>query len=114
MIVLIAGSRSLKNPTLVSAAVEAAGFSPITEIVTGGAEGIDTLADQWAKDHGIDRVVMPANWKKYKRAGGYHRNERMVNYADAVIVIWDGKSNGTRHTIQIAQIRKKPIHIFLA
>jgi hypothetical protein len=113
MKVLICGSRSIKDPEVVPRAVQASGFQPITEIVTGGASGVDTLADGWAHAVELDRTIMFANWKARGKAAGYHRNERMVRYADVVIAIWDGKSTGTAHTMQIARIQGKPCYVFM-
>lgn len=114
MKVVICGSRSIKDPKAIQRAVDASGFDPITEVVTGGAEGVDKMADVWSHDARIDRTVMYPNWGKYGRSAGYMRNERMIKYADAVIAIWDGKSKGTAHSIQIARNLGKPCYVFMA
>jgi hypothetical protein len=110
---LICGSRSIKDPEVIQRAVTTSGFEPITEVVTGGAPGVDTLADRWAHDNFIDRTVMHANWGGRGKGAGYHRNERMVSYSDAVVAIWDGSSKGTAHTIQIARNKGKRCFVFM-
>lgn len=50
------------------------------EVVTGGAQGADTWGQQWASQAGIDTVIMPANWKRYGKFAGPHRNHRMAAY----------------------------------
>jgi hypothetical protein len=36
----------------------------------------------------------------------------MVDLADRVLIVWDGKSRGTRHTLTYAQKHAKP-HILI-
>lgn len=54
---------------------------PMTEVVTGGAHGVDTLAHHWALDEGIRTRVFPADWKRHGRAAGPIRNRAMAEYA---------------------------------
>src|SRR5690242_15034090 len=98
MRVIIAGSRDIKDVSLVAQAVERSGFN-VTEVVEGGARGVDTLAFGWAQLQKIPVKPFPANWKRYGRQAGILRNIEMADYADALIAIWDGKSRGTRHMI---------------
>jgi hypothetical protein len=83
-----------------------------TEVVSGGAPGVDTFAIDWATNNGIDLTVMPANWGRYKKAAGYRRNARMAEYADQLIAIWDGQSPGTRNMINIMVKKDKPVWLF--
>lgn len=78
----------------------------ISEIVTGGADGIDKIADDIAKEYGVDRVIFHANWKRHGTKAGPIRNLKMVNYVGkggGVIAVWDGKSKGTASTIKYAE-----------
>lgn len=110
MKVLIAGSRSLNDIGLVENAVLASGFE-VSEVVSGGARGIDTCAARWAKLHGKKLTVMLADWEEHGLKAGYMRNKTMVDYADATICIWDGKSKGTKHTINITKSAGKPVYV---
>lgn len=83
----------------------------ITEIVSGGAKGADTLAEQYAKDHDLLLKVFPANWDLHGKSAGYIRNLDIVHYADAIIAFWDGQSRGTLHTINLSKQYKKILHI---
>lgn len=83
----------------------------ITEIISGGARGVDRLGEKFAKIGNIKLTVIKPNWKKYGKKAGFLRNKEMVDKADALIAIWDGKSKGTKHTIDLA--RKKGIPIYL-
>jgi hypothetical protein len=98
---IIAGSRTLTDYKLIQEAVTESKFD-ITRVVVGGALGIDQLAEQWAKDKFIQRTVFYPDWSSGKQAG-YIRNEKMANFADALIAIWDGESKGTAHMIDIAR-----------
>jgi len=41
------------------------------------------------------------------------RNKQIVDAADEVIAFWDGKSSGTKSTIDFAQEKGIPTHIIL-
>lgn len=114
MKVIIAGSRSITNYNLLKEAIEESGFS-ISEIVSGGAKGVDSLGEKYAKENNISLKIFKADWKnlntpnaiikmgkygKYNAKAGIDRNEKMGNYADALIAIWDRKSKGTKHMIE--------------
>lgn len=107
MKVAIVGSRSLENkPSAVRDAIERAPWM-IPEysdliIVSGGASGVDTFAEQFAKDRMYDTIIIEPEWQKYGPAAGPKRNTKIVEEADAVVAIWDGKSNGTKDTIDKA------------
>jgi len=84
------------------------------EIVTGGAAGVDTVAEKWAKRHGIEWICFLPQYKIY---GGkwapIKRDEDMINYCDELIAFWDGKSPGTKYSIDYAirMGRKVNVHI---
>ncbi len=72
-------------------------------IISGGARGVDTLAEQFAKEFNLDLKIFKADWDKYGRAAGPKRNEQMVLVADGVIAFWDYKSKGTKTTIDFCK-----------
>ena len=106
MKVIIAGSRTLSNPLLITQAIEESGFE-VTEVVSGCAQGVDRAGEDWAALNNIPVKRFPAKWHKHGRQAGWLRNKEMAVYADALIAIWDGKSKGTRHMIEIAKSREK-------
>lgn len=110
MKVIIAGTRSIKDYKLVVETVGRSGFN-IEEVVTGCATGVDRLGEQWARANNIKIKEMPAEWTLYGKVAGPIRNIKMAEYADAAIIIWDGKSPGTRNMIENMIRRKKPYHI---
>lgn len=101
MKVIIAGSRTIFDSRLVYQAVERSGFE-ITEVVSGGAKGVDELGERWARSRSLRFTVFSAEWGKYGTSAGPVRNTRMAEYADALIAVWDGRSPGTGNMITTA------------
>lgn len=110
MRVIIAGSRGIDDYATVSAAVTRSGFT-ITRVLSGMARGVDTIAIRYAAANGLPLDAFPAEWSQWGRAAGYRRNVRMAKNADALIAIWDGKSPGTRHMIDVA--KANGLHVFV-
>lgn len=106
---IIAGSRSLKDFKLIQEAITESKFD-VTRVIVGGAGGIDQLAERWAKEKFMRYTVFYPDWSRGKSAG-YIRNEKMADQADALIAIWDGKSVGTAHMIDIA--RKYGLKVYI-
>ena len=104
MKLLIAGSRSITEFDL-SQYVS----SEIDTVISGGAGGIDSLAERYADVHRLSKFIVRPRYDLYGRAAPLRRNEQMVDMADAVLVIWDGKSKGTRHTLEYAKKVNKPL-----
>ena len=107
MRVAIVGSRNLM--------VDIAKYIPAntTEIVSGGARGVDTLAERWADQNNIPKVIFKPDYKRHGRASPIKRNVLIVEAADLVVAIWDGESRGTKFTIDYAKQVGKPVQIVL-
>lgn len=73
---------------------------PITEVVSGVAQGADKGGEHWAEKHKIPVKQFPANWDRYGKSAGYKRNTQMAEYAEAVILFPGGV--GTNHMFAIA------------
>ena len=112
MRVIIAGSRNLENYLLVVQAMQRCGYD-VTEVVSGCATGIDTLGERWARSNNLPIKEMPANWNQHGKAAGPIRNREMAKYADAAVIIWDGKSPGTRNMVDEMIRQKKPYYLQL-
>ena len=108
---LIAGSRDIQDYTILQAAIKDSGFK-ITKVISGGARGVDTLAIRWAIQNQIDCIIRPAKWDIWGKKAGYVRNTFMVGEASQVITIWDGKSKGTKHIIDIVKEQNKKLFIY--
>ncbi len=83
------------------------------EIVSGGAVGVDSCAEQYAKENGIKLTVFPPQYERYGRAAPIVRNKEIVDYADKIIVFWNGSSKGTLSVIKYAKKTAKPCEIIL-
>lgn len=73
--------------------------SKISLIISGGARGADSLAEEFAKNHQLPLKVYYADWKAYGKYAGFTRNTKIVREADIVFAFWDGRSKGTANTI---------------
>ena len=70
-----------------------------TEIVSGGANGIDNCARNYALSHDLKLTEFLPEYSKYGRSAPLKRNLQIIEYADLVIAFWDGKSRGTKYVI---------------
>lgn len=79
----------------------------IIEIVSGGARGVDSLAERLANEENFLLKVFPADWNKYGKSAGPIRNRQMVEYIkekDGVcLIFWDGQSRGTKNDIDLCK-----------
>ena len=82
------------------------------EIISGGARGIDTLAREYAQAHGIPCTEIRPDYARYGKGAPLRRNLEIIEKADLVIALWDGKSTGTAHTIRKCREIGKPVVIF--
>ena len=106
MKLLIAGSRGITEYDL------APHIPADTDlIISGGAKGVDTIAEQYADSKRISKLILRPRYDLYRRAAPIKRNERMVELCDSVLIIWDGKSKGTKRTIDYAAKLGTPVNI---
>lgn len=75
-----------------------------TALIEGGASGADSAARRWARLGRLPVQTFKANWKKYGRAAGPIRNERMVLEGKPDIVIAFPGGKGTRNMIDTARL----------
>lgn len=83
-----------------------------TEIVSGGARGVDSAAETEARKCGFPVRIFHARWDIYGRSAGMMRNEVMLNNCDSVTAFWDGKSPGTKHMIECARRANIPVMVY--
>lgn len=125
MKVAIVGSREIKDYSILEEAVKKSNFK-ITEVVSGGAKGVDSLAEEFANNNNIECTVFKPDWnninapnaivktneygKQYNVLAGFERNTKIVEYCDAMIAI-DNGSNGTGDSIKKMQATGKPLYV---
>ncbi len=115
MKLLVAGSRSITDYRIIKNAIEISIFSfgqPST-IISGCARGVDKLGEKWAKENNIAVERHPALWDTYGKKAGYIRNKEMVDACDGAVIIWDGRSKGTKHTIDLLKNSNKPYIVII-
>lgn len=114
MKVIIAGSRLIDREramfeidTLVIEAARA-GIS-VTEILSGHCEGVDRAGERWASIAGVRCQLFLARWRDHGRKAGPLRNQAMADLADALILVWDGKSRGSADVKRRALAKGIPV-----
>ena len=114
MKVVIAGSRNIPEDQnsfkLLLEVIKLSGYD-ITDVVCGKARGADSLGEKYARVKNLGLIEMPADWNKHGKAAGSIRNAAMAKVADAAIVLWDGKSPGSRNMIEQMSKQHKPCYI---
>lgn len=109
---IIAGSRDVTEYNWVRIAVEESGFE-ITEVVSGGARGVDRLGERYAKENDISIKRFIPDWDGLGKKAGHVRNREMGDYADALIAIWDGVSKGTKGMIDYANNKGLEVYVLI-
>lgn len=111
MKVVVSGSRGIADVDYVVNCIENSHFE-ITELIVGDARGVDVIAARWAASKGIKYKIVPAKWDVHGKAAGPIRNREMITEGEAVIAIWDGKSRGTKSSIDITREMGKPLKVW--
>lgn len=97
--------------------------SMITEVVSGGATGVDASGEGWL-DFNKEKYSNPTHpwptkkrfpvtkedWETKGRAAGPIRNAQMADYADALLLIWDGESKGSASMKREMEKRGKKVY----
>jgi len=109
MITIIAGNRNFHDLDVVRRAVAACPWQ-ISEIVSGGAPGVDALGEILAKERGLPLRVFPADWDRLGDAAGPVRNRQMAEVAQGLILVHNGRGPGSKNMLAIAKVRGLRIH----
>ena len=83
----------------------------ITEVVSGCAEGADTLGERWGDAKRIKVTRFPAEWERLGRAAGPVRNGQMAAYAQAFVAFLYPNSRGTANMIKQATKKGLRMHV---
>lgn len=113
--IIVCGGRDFIDAAAVSRAIRAIRdkYADLY-IITGGARGADTLANDCRVALGIDGVVVPADWDKHGRSAGPKRNAAMLDLlqrrheAIKAVVAFPGGS-GTENMMSLARAAKVPV-----
>jgi hypothetical protein len=109
MKIAVIGSRSFTDYELLKKTLNE--ITGITKVISGGAKGADSLAEQWAKEKQIETVIYKPDWAKYGRGAGVVRNRLIIEDCDLCIAFWDGESKGTKSSIDHCKKLNKKLTI---
>ncbi len=104
MKVAIIGSRKVKNPKVILKKMLEELPYECTEIVSGGTEGVDMLAEQFAKDHNLKLTVI-------NLPDAAEKSKAIADYADSLLAFWDCNSRGTAGIISSCTRKSKYVKI---
>lgn len=112
MKLIIAGTRTIhpSSAFIRSAIIDLYKLDNVEEIVSGGASGVDLAGEEYAWEYNKELTITPAKWDEHGKAAGPIRNAEMAEYADALLLIWDGKSKGSANMKQQMEKRLKPVY----
>ena len=85
-----------------------------TEIISGGARGIDRCAAAYARREGLKLTEFLPNYAEFGRSAPLRRNVEIIDYADLVLIFWDGQSPGSRFVVDRCKKMGKPHRVFVA
>lgn len=115
MKIVISGSRSIDDTEEIFPILDQY-KNEITLLVEGGARGVDIKGRAWALANDVPFKTFSPEWRdkdgNYRRQAGFERNKDMADYGDKVVAIWDGKSKGTGHMVDIMKAKGKPVDLF--
>lgn len=108
--IAVVGSRHFQNADLVTKFIASLDDSAI--VLSGGAQGVDTMAERCARQRSLKVEIFTADWERYGSKAGPMRNARIVAEADKVVAFWDGKSRGTLNSVVQMVESGKPALVF--
>ena len=114
--ILICGSRVYTNRLRVQLEIEKERAKHPIRIVSGGARGADTFAEETADQLHLPKVIYHAEWAKYGKAAGHIRNAFMLE-REPVDEVWAFTENlensrGTKNMVKLAKKKKIPVRLF--
>jgi hypothetical protein len=109
--IAIVGSRGFKDLERVRSIVRK--FDQGTIVISGGADGVDTAAEDEARARGLIVAVLRPQYGKFSHLQApLERNTPLVLLADYVLIFWDGVSHGTKDVIRKVEKYKIPHKIY--
>lgn len=85
----------------------------VTEIISGGAKGVDTSAREYAIAQGLPLREFLPEYSRYGKSAPLKRNLQIISQADLVLAFWDGASRGTRFVIDHCHKMGVPVQVWV-
>ncbi len=102
--VLVCGGRNYKDaPTVYWQLGKLHRERPFSAVITGGAWGVDKIAEHWAARNALPCDVYEANWKTHGKAAGPKRNQRMLKESKPDLVVAFPGGRGTADMVRRAK-----------
>ena len=109
--VIIAGGRDFVDYQLLSTTcIQLFKNGDDIEIVSGCAKGADKLGERFAETMGYPLTKFPADFSAGK-SGGPIRNSQMADFANALILFWDGVSRGSADMLSKARLKGLSVRV---
>jgi hypothetical protein len=109
--IAIVGSRNITDYEIIKTFVLSyIDVNNIEWVCSGGARGVDSLAEQFADEFNIPKKIFLADWDQFGKQAGFLRNFDIITNSDIVFAIWDGVSKGTQHSMSIAKKQNKILY----
>lgn len=116
MKIAIVGSRNYKDRFQLGIvlAMELEVLGDETVIISGGASGADSLAEEYAAAFGLETEIYPANWAEFGKAAGPIRNKVIAQECDMMLAFYgpDGVTPGTQSSVRLAKEAGKEVKVF--
>jgi hypothetical protein len=106
--IAVVGSRTFSDYDLLRKTLD--GHPPFV-LVSGGAKGADTLAEQYANERFYETIIHLPDKKKYGRGAYHRRNKLIVHDADEMVAFIIGESRGTTLSLELARKKGIPVTI---
>jgi len=107
-VVAVVGSRGVKS--CAALARRLAELEP-TQVVSGGATGVDTLAASWARANGVPLLELRPDYAAHGAGAPHVRNAEIMRRAGLVLLVWDGRSKGTLSAYKAARRLGRPCEL---
>jgi len=111
MNLVVSGSRSITDERAVEQILSQY-MSFGDPLIVGDAGGVDAIAAALGRRRFMKLEIHHPDWSTHGKKAGPIRNAKMLEDADLLVAIWDGKSRGTKNTIDTALRLKIETHVY--
>lgn len=84
----------------------------MTELISGGMKGVDMLAEKYADEHNIPKLIVNPEYSRYGIIAPILRNRLIIDISDMIIIIWDGKDRHIKDAINYSNYVNKEIIVY--